>query len=360
MASAWEASRGGIVNLFAGCILAPIARDTARDRKAHRNAAFILTRVLALYPEASARAGDTIWIDLCDPTAEELEQATRLSPMRLPVREEIEEIESSSRLRLEHGALRLSMPVSAHAEQNESAPTPVGFLLSPRMLVTLRYTKLRAFDETKSQLSHASHAPTAVELFTSLLEGMVDYAADVLQQIAAELNAISHRVFQAPSVTPVRQREWVNRRLRRTMIEVGQRGERLSQIRESLLGLQRIASFTSDKGCDWIGEEVRTRLKTVIGDLASLTDFVVHLTDKVQFLLDAVLGFINTEQNDIFKVLTIVSVVGIPPTLIAGIYGMNFQSISEYHWAHGYAWGLSLILLSTILPVAWFKWRGWW
>jgi magnesium transporter len=316
--------------------------------------------VLELYPAASAGGADTTWIDLCDPTAEELAQAAQLSKLRLPAREEIEEIESSSRLRLQQGTLRLSMPVSAHPEQNESAPTPVGFVLTSRILVTLRYTKLRAFDDTKRQLARASHAPNSVELFTTLLEGMVDYAADVLQQIAAELNAISHRVFQPPSVARQRQSEWVNRRLRRTMIEVGACGERLSQIREGLLGLQRIASFTSEKCMDWIGDEVRTRLKTVIGDLASLTDFEVHLSDKVQFLLDAVLGFINTAQNDIFKVLTIVSVVGIPPTLIAGIYGMNFQSMPEYHWAHGYAWGLSLIFLSTILPVAWFKWRGWW
>jgi magnesium transporter len=101
------------------------------------------------------------------------------------------------------------------------------------------------------------------------------------------------------------------------------------------------------------------RLRTAIADLTSLTDFEVHLTDKVQFLLDAVLGFINTEQNDIFRVLTIVSVVGIPPTLVAGMYGMNFQ-MPEYHWHYGYAWGLFVIFLSTILPIGWFKWRGWW
>jgi magnesium transporter len=80
----------------------------------------------------------------------------------------------------------------------------------------------------------------------------------------------------------------------------------------------------------------------------------------VQFLLDAVLGFINTEQNDIFKVLTIVSVVGIPPTLIASWYGMNFHFIPEYSWANGYLYVIGLTALSIILPAAWFKWRGWW
>jgi magnesium transporter len=80
----------------------------------------------------------------------------------------------------------------------------------------------------------------------------------------------------------------------------------------------------------------------------------------VQFLLDAVLGFINTEQNDIFKVLTIASVVGIPPTFIASMYGMNFHNMPELSWHYGYEWGLFLIALSTILPIIWFKWRGWW
>src|SRR6202007_1806405 len=107
----------------------------------------------------------------------------------------------------------------------------------------------------------------------------------------------------------------------------GQRGDKLSQIRESLLGLQRIASFVAENGHGWIGNDIQARLKTATGDVASLTDFEEHLANKVQFLLDAVLGFINTEQNDIFKVLTIVSVVGIPPTLIASMYGMNFDTI---------------------------------
>jgi magnesium transporter len=95
-------------------------------------------------------------------------------------------------------------------------------------------------------------------------------------------------------------------------------------------------------------------------DVQSLNDYEVHLTDKLQFLLDADLGFINTEQNDIFKVLTIASVVGIPPTFIASMYGMNFHNMPEFNWQWGYAWGLFLIVLSTVIPIAWFKRKGWW
>jgi len=150
-----------------------------------------------------------------------------------------------------------------------------------------------------------------------------------------------------------------NDALHRTLIEVGNAGERLSQIRGSLLGLQRIVQFASEPERDWMPNHVRSGLKTAQTDLLSLTDYETHLSDKVQFLLDAVLGFINTKQNDIFTVLTIVSVVGIPPTLVASIYGMNFKNMPELDWAWGYQFGLMLIVLSTVLPILWFKWRGW-
>lgn len=315
--------------------------------------------MLKSYPDASGSQCGTAWIDLCDPTAEEIEQTASLSRVRIPTRAELEEIESSSRLRVENGTLYLSMPVSAHPEQNESAPTPIGFLLSKNILVTLRYTELHGFEDAKKQLAQGNCAPTSIGIFIALLEGMVDFGADTLEQIATELNEVSRRVFKGYGSPLQHKVARSNRGLRQSLVDVGERGERLSQIRESLLGLQRIASFVADKGHDWIGDDVQARLRTATGDLTSLTDFEVHLTDKVQFLLDAVLGFINTEQNDIFRVLTIVSVVGIPPTLVAGMYGMNFQ-MPEYHWHYGYAWGLFLIFLSTILPVAWFKWRGWW
>lgn len=145
-----------------------------------------------------------------------------------------------------------------------------------------------------------------------------------------------------------------------TLLEIGSSGDRLSQIRESLLGLQRITPFAAEKAQAWMKPEVQTRLKTVGGDRLSLADFEVHLSNKMQFLLDATLSFINTEQNDIFKVLTIASVVGIPSTFIARMYGMNFRNMPEYSWAYGYQWGLFLIILSTVLPIIWFKWRGWW
>jgi magnesium transporter len=123
--------------------------------------------------------------------------------------------------------------------------------------------------------------------------------------------------------------------------------------------LQRIIGYVLKMAADWLSQE-KTRLSTAQQDVVSLVDFEAHLSGKTQFLLDAILGFINTEQSDIFKVLTIVSVVGVPPTLIASMYGMNFHNMPELTWRWGYPYGLLLIGLSILVPILWFKRRGWW
>jgi magnesium transporter len=143
-------------------------------------------------------------------------------------------------------------------------------------------------------------------------------------------------------------------------VEIGDMGERMSHIRDTLLVLQRAIPFLGEHGDNMLEATLAARLKMAGSDVQSLNDYGVHLTDKLQFLLDAALGFINTEQNELFKVLTIASVAGIPPVLIAGIYGMNFHVMPELSWPHGYAYAWGLIILSTVLPVVWFKWRGWW
>ena len=306
----------------------------------------------------SSEAGTPQWIDLFEPTPEEVARVEQRWHVKVPSRAQLEEIESSSRLSAQNGMLHLNMPVVAH--QGEETPTALGFVLTKDLLVTVRFTHLFGFDAAIKRFKTEGEAKSSSEVFAALIEGITDYAADALEQIGAELNGTSRRVFRNYGTKRPHNIARSNRALRDILVDVGESGEKLSQIRESLLGLQRILPYAIDKGKDWISAQVVERLRTAGQDLQSLADFEVHLSNKVQFLLDAVLGFINTEQNDIFKVLTIVSVVGIPPTLIASMYGMNFRFMPELSWTYGYAWGLGLILLSIILPVAWFKWRGWW
>ncbi|MFL5236875.1 MAG: magnesium transporter CorA family protein [Rhizomicrobium sp.] len=303
-------------------------------------------------------SGKPVWVDLFDPTPQEISQVESEWQLQVPSRHQLEEIETSSRLSVRNGEIHVNMPVVAH--DNEEAPTALGFILTKVVLLTVRFTHLHGFDLAIERFNRGEASKTSSEVFATLIEGITDYAADALEHIGVELVGVSRRVFHNYGSKRPRNTARANRALREILVDVGVCGEKLSQIRESLLGLQRIVPFALDNSKDWIAAEVTERLHTATQDLQSLVDFEIHLSNKVQFLLDAVLGFINTEQNDIFKVLTIVSVVGIPPTLVASMYGMNFEYMPEYHWHWGYPWGLALIAMSAILPTAWFKWRGWW
>jgi len=314
--------------------------------------------MLNLFPSDVKDPAKAIWIDLDDPTEDEIRKVSGALGIDIPERAALEEIESSSRLQFEDDVLQLSTPVSAH--QDDEGPTPVGFVLTKTALVTIRYTEMRAFEATAHLCNRKAHSLTSSEVLVSLVEGMVEYGADMLEEIGAHLNRMSRQAFGHYAKPPKRGITRRTRHLRDALIDIGNTGDKLSQIRESLLGLQRIAPFARKSAESWMKPDLQARLKTVEQDIQSLDDFEVHLSNKVQFLLDAVLGFINTEQNDIFKVLTIASVVGIPPTFIASMYGMNFHDMPEYTWHYGYEWGLFLIILSTVLPIAWFKWRGWW
>jgi magnesium transporter len=199
---------------------------------------------------------------------------------------------------------------------------------------------------------------SAPSVFTALLEAMVDRGADVLERLGAELTTVSKSVFRGDPSQPkhiVRS----NAALRRALTSVGTTGDRLALARDALLAVGRVAPFVLNLRKEWIIPEFGARLDAVAKDILSLNDYEVHLSNKVQFLLDAILGFISIQQNDLFKVLTIVSVVGIPPTVVAGIYGMNFKYMPELNWTYGYTFGLAMIALSALIPLVWFKWRGW-
>ena len=304
--------------------------------------------------------GKTVWVDLCEPTEEELAQACTDYGLDIPPRAQLEEIEFSSRLQYEDNVFTISVPVTPHIKDGEDDVTsPLGFMLTKDILVTIRFAHLHTFPAIIKRVERRTRS--APDVFMVILEALVDYSADRLEELRAEALAISNRVFhkemRSLQKTNVKR---VNRMLRDTLVEIGDMGERLSHIRDTLLVMQRAVPFVAEHGDGWLGDPVRARLKMAGSDVQSLNDYEVHLTDKIQFLLDATLGFINTEQNDLFKVLTIASVVGIPPTFIASMYGMNFHNMPELSWSWGYEWGLFLILLSTVIPIVWFKVRGWW
>ncbi|MGY4410421.1 magnesium transporter [Bradyrhizobium sp. LB7.1] len=282
----------------------------------------------------------------------------RLLKIRIPSAESLSEIEASSRLIFDHGTLYLGSPAVRLNEDNEAEITPVGFIIGPHVLVTVRFAELPIFDQVSKRVGSDDTLENGMCVFTSLLEAMIDRGADALEHLAVRVDTLSRSVFRGGLVRtkrPIRS----SRRMREALENIGELADRLAKTRDVLLGVGRIASFAGDVGSEWITEASKKRLHAVSKDVVSLGDYETRLTDKIQLLLDAVLGFINIQQNELFKILTIVSVVGVPPTILVGIWGMNFKHMPELDWTFGYLLAWLAIIASGVLPLIWFKRRGW-
>jgi magnesium transporter len=322
--------------------------------------------LLKIYPDPAAtpdQIGDklsqnTIWVDLLNASEDENRSVERLLGIRIPSEEALSEIEASSRLIADHGKLYLSSPAVRLDDRGDAYLTPIGFIIGPRILVTVRFSTLPIFDAVAQRVGSDDSLQDGVSVFTTILEAMVDRGADVLEQLGATTDALSRDVFKGSLVRskkPVRS----SRKMREALERVGVMADRLALARDVLLGVQRIAAFASDAGNELVTPAARKRLDSISKDVASLSDYETRLSDKIQLLLDAVLGFINIQQNDLFKILTIVSVVGVPPTILVGVWGMNFKNMPELNWTWGYLLACLVIIASGVLPLLWFKRRGW-
>jgi magnesium transporter len=306
--------------------------------------------MIVSYPTEDLRAAT--WIDLLDPTADEVARVREVTGLRVPDQHQVSEIESTSRLAFENGAYYLSTPLVFKPDDGEHALTSVGFVLSSRVLLTVRFAPLLAFDGAHESCV-TQPVQTAEEAFLRILEVVVDRSADGLEHAGADCDDLSRSAFGKGA------RGELSADTRSTLRRVGGVAEQASRIRDALLGLGRIAAFVTESGVDGAPKVSAARMKAIRADVASLTDYQSHLAGKVQFLLDATLGFINIEQNEIVKTLTIASVVGIPPVLVAGIYGMNFRVMPELAWSFGYPMAIVLIVVSAVIPLVWFKRRRW-
>lgn len=317
--------------------------------------------MLTAYPQSDApkAQGEPIWWDLHDPNLGEIAEVKAAAGIEVPSRENLSEIETSSRLKTRDGVLSMSVPMATHVEGAAPQIAPIGFILSRERLITVRFAALPAFDAVAARFTGSDERPgSSLEVFVDLCDELIDRLADGLEEVATELRDLSTSAFHVPEGQghkAVRSNKLIRARLR----QLGRLGDYLSEKRDALLALGRAIDFACELTADWSDGQMKPRMAGLKQDVASLDDYEVHLSDKVQFLLDAMVGLIGIAQNDIFKILTIVSIVGIPPTLIAGIYGMNFKFMPEYDWLYGYPFGLALIVLSAIAPLIWFKWRGW-
>ena len=321
--------------------------------------------MLVTYPRAasdpsSGAAADLTaarWIDLLDPTPQEVARVEQALSLKLPTRETLSEIEVTSRLQQQGEVLIMSAPLLTGAHGETAHPAPVGFVLARTVCVTIRFDPIAAFDEVAKACSE--RAPERSDLaFLALVEEVVDRVADHLELTANALNEASMAIFRADGPRRARLSKDTNQ-LRQAMTRIGRASERMSHARYTLVCLARMAQFVLDRARDWICPTSQDRLGGAKADISSLEQFEEHLLSRVQLLQDAATAFISIEQNDVVKVLTIASVAGIPPVLVVGVYGMNFKNMPELGWTYGYPYALALIVITTVIPLLWFKIKDW-
>jgi magnesium transporter len=299
-----------------------------------------------------------VWIDLISPTQGEDKLVEKFLGIAVPTREEMQEIEVSSRLYVENGARYMTATLMCQSETDTPRTTPVTFILAGHRLVTVRYDDPKPFSLITNKFGRFCPANVSGQVvFMDLLDAVIDRSADILERIGVDVDQLSHDIFEPPrSVRKQRGRGAYNAVLR----TIGRTGDLTSKVRESLVSVGRLLLFLANEaeGMRW-AKDVRAQLQSMQRDIVSLSDHSSYLTNKITFLLDALLGVVSLEQNDIIKLFSVMAVVLMPPTLIASIYGMNFTHMPELTWSFGYPAAVALMVLAGALPYVYFKWKRW-
>lgn len=297
-----------------------------------------------------------IWIDLLNPSQEEEKLAEKALGQNIPTREELLEIEPSSRLYERQGALFMTASVVHGAGEHRPNVDPVGFILTDKLLVTVRYVDPSPFVVFAEHLyAEPELASDALTITVRLIDAIVDRLADQLEEVGRSIEAVSGHIFQHRGGEKRRRSEL---RLEATLLRLGGVQRLLAEVRESAVSVGRLLSFLgATEGCR--GSNHQNHVESLQGDIRALVDHSNFLADNLTFLLDASLGLITLEQNTVMKIFSVFAVVLMPPTLIAGVYGMNFEHMPELDWLMGYPWALGLILLSAVVPYWLARRSGW-
>jgi magnesium transporter len=296
-----------------------------------------------------------VWIDLVMPTAQEDKLVEALLGIAVPTREEMQEIEVSSRLYVENGGRYMTATLMCHSDSATPKTTPITFILSAHRLLTVRYDDPRPFAIVEHKLARLCPPKLSGEtVLMDLLDAVIDRSADILERVGAEVDQVSHSIFEPEEeVEPPSYKD--------VLKALGRKGDLTSKVRESLVSIGRLLLFLTNEAesMKW-PKDTRQQLQSMRRDTASLSDHATYLANKITFLLDAMLGVVSIQQNDIIKIFSIAAVVFMPPTLVASIYGMNFHhNMIELEWQYGYPFALVLIVLAAVLPIVYFKWKKW-
>lgn len=311
---------------------------------------------LRLVDPASETDQDVVWFDLFAPTEQEEALLERPLGVDIPTREDMEEIEISSRLYYEDGAAFMTAVLPAKTDADDPHMAPVTFVLTGDLLITVRYHEPQAFRTFPQRAEKVSMGCEGGEsVLVALMDVIVDRLADVLERAGRDIERISRDIFQTPDGSRGKSRDFQS-----ILEDLGRKADLNSKIRHSLGTLERLfgflTQFTMQKRSN---RDIRARIKTLTRDARSLLDHASFLSQKTTFLLDATLGMVNIEQNATIKIFSVAAVVFLPPTLIASMYGMNFAHIPELEWLLGYPFAIGLMIASAVLPYLYFKRRGW-
>ncbi len=300
-----------------------------------------------------------VWLDLLDPSAEENRIVETFLGIVIPTQAEMEEIELSARLYHEDGAEFMTMTALFKLDTEEPTKTPITFIIKGTTLVSVRYAEPKPFLAflMRAQKSKGIVCGSGEQVFLGLLEAMIDRTADALERAGYEIDHISRDVFRKKKASA----KQLQQDLRSIIEQIGAKAELLTMVQESLVSISRLTAFHTaiDASTTKAGRDTRQLIKLIQRDALSLGEHARTLSTKLNFLLDATLGLINLEQNQIIKIFSVAAVVFLPPTLVASIYGMNYDFMPELHWPVGYPFALGLMVLSAILPYLYFKRRGW-
>jgi magnesium transporter len=299
-----------------------------------------------------------VWIDMISPTVEEERFVEALTGAELPTHEDLKDIEPSSRLYVENGTLYLTASLAWRVETGFADVTEVGFVVVGQRLVTIRYAEPKAFKLFSAGAPRMGGCgANGLTVLTKLLETIVDRTAEILEFTSAGLDELSSLIFLRDA--RIRNESQAAKNLESHLGSIAQFQRVTAKTRESLGSLARVLSFLSAVPAIAQDKELRERCNSVSRDIQSLSEHANFIAGNINFHLDATLGLINLEQNKIIKIFSIAAVLLLPPTFIASIYGMNFQHMPELSWTYGYPYAIGLMVIASVVPLIWFRKKGW-
>lgn len=294
-----------------------------------------------------------LWIDMVEPTDEERREVSALLGFDAPTRAEQEEIELSSRLYTENGAAVMTALLPAQTETEQAEIGPVTFILTAERLVTLRHHDPRPFSTYPTRAGRTtSPCDSATGVLIGLLEDVIDRLADLTEYAGRKIEALTDAVFRPADGTRADLKAQIHK--------IGWRDKLVTHIRDSLVTVERLLGFLATVlDQRKAGKPLTAQIKSLLRDVRTISEQAGFLMQKTAFLLDAMMGLINIEQNEITKIFSIVAVIFLPPTLVASIYGMNFQNMPELGWRLGYPAAILLMVGLVGVALAYFRRRGW-